>query len=43
MDLVMNHCDQVAVLAGGRILINDTPEIVRASDEVVAVYLGGNK
>ncbi len=41
MDVVFGHADRVVVLDHGRVIADGTPETVRASHRVQAVYLGG--
>ncbi|MDE2614638.1 MAG: ABC transporter ATP-binding protein [Burkholderiales bacterium] len=41
MDLVMQLCDPVLVLAQGRLLLEGKPEIVRNDPRVLEAYLGG--
>ncbi|MEV0380361.1 branched-chain amino acid ABC transporter ATP-binding protein/permease [Nonomuraea sp. NPDC050643] len=38
--LVLDLCDPVAVLAGGRLIAEGPPELVRGSPEVLEAYLG---
>ena len=40
MDLVLNLCDRVIVLALGNVIAVGTPEEIRAHPEVVSAYLG---
>lgn len=40
MDVVMNHCDHVVVMADGRRLASGPPEEVQADEQVVEAYLG---
>jgi len=40
MGLVMSLCDQVTVLANGRVIADSTPEVVAYDDAVIAAYLG---
>ncbi|MFB6304132.1 MAG: ABC transporter ATP-binding protein [Haloferacaceae archaeon] len=42
MDLIMEHCERVIVMHQGRILTEGTPAEVRANEEVIEAYLGGN-
>jgi sulfate-transporting ATPase len=39
-ELVLEVCNRVTVLAGGRVLMTGTPEEVRTDERVLAVYLG---
>jgi branched-chain amino acid transport system ATP-binding protein len=41
MDLVMNLCRPVMVMAQGRLLMTGTPDQVRDDPRVVDAYLGG--
>jgi branched-chain amino acid transport system ATP-binding protein len=41
MDLIMNNCERVIVMHQGRILKDGTPAEVKASDDVIEAYLGG--
>ena len=43
MDVVMNHSDEVIVMANGETLIQDKPEVVRADQRVIDAYLGGGE
>jgi ABC-type branched-subunit amino acid transport system ATPase component len=40
MDLVLNVCDRVHVIEGGRHIASGTPEEVRRHERVAAAYLG---
>lgn len=40
MDVVMSLCDSIWVLAEGRNLVNDTPDVVRSHPQVLEAYLG---
>ena len=40
MHLVMNICDQVHVLDGGRTLAEGTPAAIRSNEDVILAYLG---
>jgi len=42
MDLIMNNCRHVIVMHQGRILTEGTPAAVKANEEVVEAYLGGD-
>ncbi|WP_267639451.1 ABC transporter ATP-binding protein [Haloarchaeobius amylolyticus] len=42
MDLIMENCRRVIVLHQGRVLADGTPEEIRANDEVIDAYLGGD-
>jgi branched-chain amino acid transport system ATP-binding protein len=41
MDLIMENCEHVVVMHQGRVLDEGTPEEIKANDEVVEAYLGG--
>jgi branched-chain amino acid transport system ATP-binding protein len=41
MDLIMNNCERVIVMHQGRILKDGTPAEVKASEDVIEAYLGG--
>ena len=41
MDLIMNLCERIQVLAHGEVIFEGTPAAVRASPRVRDVYLGG--
>ena len=41
MDVVMNYCDPVIVMAYGTVLAEGTPEEVQSNPEVLDAYLGG--
>ena len=40
MDVVMNLCNPVIVMAYGKVIASGTPESIQASDEVLKAYLG---
>jgi ABC-type branched-subunit amino acid transport system ATPase component len=40
MDAVFRVADRITVMVNGRVIASDTPEAVRASDEVQRAYLG---
>ena len=40
MDVVMNHADHVVVMASGRVIAADVPQVVRDDPGVVDAYLG---
>ncbi|MEY4265535.1 MAG: hypothetical protein RIS90_70 [Pseudomonadota bacterium] len=42
MDMVMNLCRPVIVMAGGRVLMQGEPEAVRRDPRVLDAYLGGS-
>ncbi|HEY8465484.1 MAG TPA: ABC transporter ATP-binding protein [Solirubrobacterales bacterium] len=42
MEVVMNHSDEVIVMALGRVIARGTPEEVRSDQRVVDAYLGGS-
>ncbi len=42
MDLIMENCEHVIVLHQGRVLTEGTPAEIKANEEVVEAYLGGN-
>ena len=41
MDLIMQLCDPVLVLAQGKLLLEGPPETVRSDPRVLEAYLGG--
>jgi len=41
MDLIMENCEHVIVMHQGRVLDEGTPEEIKANEEVVEAYLGG--
>ncbi|WP_135822554.1 ABC transporter ATP-binding protein [Halostella litorea] len=41
MDLIMENCERVIVMHQGRVLKDGTPAEVKASDDVIEAYLGG--
>jgi branched-chain amino acid transport system ATP-binding protein len=41
MALIMEVCDRLCVLDGGRLIAQGTPDEIRRSEEVAAAYLGG--
>jgi branched-chain amino acid transport system ATP-binding protein len=41
MDLIMNNCERVIVMHQGKILMEGTPAEVKASEDVIEAYLGG--
>ena len=41
MEVVMNHSDEVVVMAEGRVIAHGPPEEVRSNREVIDAYLGG--
>ena len=41
MDLIMNNCERVIVMHQGQILKDGTPAEVKASEDVIEAYLGG--
>jgi ABC-type branched-subunit amino acid transport system ATPase component len=41
MDFIMNLADPIVVLDQGHVLVEGTPEAVRADDRVIDAYLGG--
>ena len=43
MNVVMNHCDHIIVMADGRRLASGTPAEVQADRRVVKAYLGGGQ
>jgi branched-chain amino acid transport system ATP-binding protein len=42
MDVVMNHSDDVIVMAQGRVIAHGSPQEIRGNQEVVDAYLGGS-
>ena len=40
MDLIMEVCDSIHVLNGGKLLASGTPQQIQMNPEVVRVYLG---
>jgi branched-chain amino acid transport system ATP-binding protein len=42
MDAVFRVADRITVMVNGAVIASDTPDAVRASDEVQAAYLGGH-
>ena len=43
MEVVMNLSDEVVVMAEGRVIARDVPEVIRNNDEVLDTYLGRPK
>ena len=41
MDVVMNLCDPVVVMAYGEVLAQGTPDAVQSNPQVLDAYLGG--
>ena len=41
MEVVMNHSDEVVVMARGRVIVKGEPDEVRADQRVIDAYLGG--
>jgi branched-chain amino acid transport system ATP-binding protein len=41
MDLIMQNCERVIVMHQGRVLTEGTPEEVKADEDVIEAYLGG--
>ena len=41
MDVVMNHSDEVVVMAEGRVIAHGPPEEIRSDERVIDAYLGG--
>ncbi|MFC6824793.1 ABC transporter ATP-binding protein [Halopelagius fulvigenes] len=42
MDLIMENCEHVIVLHQGRVLTEGDPEAVKANEDVIEAYLGGD-
>jgi neutral amino acid transport system ATP-binding protein len=42
MEVVMNHSDEVVVMANGAVVIKGPPEQVRSDERVIDAYLGGS-
>jgi branched-chain amino acid transport system ATP-binding protein len=42
MDLIMDNCEHVIVLHQGRVLTEGSPAEIKADEEVIEAYLGGN-
>jgi branched-chain amino acid transport system ATP-binding protein len=41
MDVVMNHSDEVVVMAQGETIVKGLPEVIRSDQRVIDAYLGG--
>jgi ABC-type branched-subunit amino acid transport system ATPase component len=41
MALIIEVCDRLCVLDGGRVIARGTPDEIRRSADVAAAYLGG--
>ncbi len=41
MDLIMNLCDPILVMAQGKLLLEGPPQVVRSDSRVLEAYLGG--
>ncbi len=41
MEVVMNHADEVVVMANGSVVVKGPPEVVRSDERVIDAYLGG--
>ena len=41
MDLIMQNCERVIVMHQGKVLTDGTPDEIRANEEVIEAYLGG--
>jgi neutral amino acid transport system ATP-binding protein len=41
MEVVMNHSDEVVVMAEGKVIASGEPEVVRKDERVIDAYLGG--
>jgi branched-chain amino acid transport system ATP-binding protein len=42
MDLIMENCEHVIVMHQGKVLTEGTPADIKANEEVIEAYLGGN-
>jgi branched-chain amino acid transport system ATP-binding protein len=42
MDLIMENCERVIVMHQGKVLTEGTPAEIKANEEVIEAYLGGN-
>jgi branched-chain amino acid transport system ATP-binding protein len=42
MDLIMDNCEHVIVMHQGKVLTEGTPADIKANEEVIEAYLGGN-
>lgn len=41
VEFVTRHCDQIVVMAQGRVLVEGTPEVIRSDPRVLDIFLGG--
>ncbi|GMA85684.1 hypothetical protein GCM10025868_09340 [Angustibacter aerolatus] len=43
MDVVFALADRVVLMAGGRVVLDDRPEVVRDAPQTREIYLGGSR